>query len=220
PSGRASGNVDGAPSVVSFAATPDRGPSVLAWSVAGATSVAITGAPGPFTAPTGTKDVSPVVATQYTLTATTASGPRTGSVTVQSCVPSVTIRRSASSVRPGQALTIGIEARNPEGCAEAELYTGVLLPDGATALFFSAPGVIGGSSSLATPNRFLPITSLAAGATFNAANLFSITLPPAGIVPGTYQLFGAFVRVSALGDNRIDAGDLLILDLQPLTVLP
>lgn len=219
PSGRASGNVGGAPSFVSFAATPDRGPSVLAWSVAGATSVAITGAPGPFTAPTGTKD-GPVVATQYTLTATTASGPRTGSVTVQSCVPSVTISRSASSVRPGQALTIGIEARNPEGCAEAELYTGVLLPDGATALFFSAPGVIGASSSLATPNRFLPITSLAAGATFNVANLFSITLPPAGIVPGTYQLFGAFVRVGALDDNRIDAGDLLILDLQPLTLLP
>ena len=131
PSGRASGNTGGPPAFASFSATPDRGPSVLAWSVARATAIDLPDAPGPFLAPTGTVDVDPAATTTYALTATTPGGPVAATATVTRCRPTVAISRSASVVRPGQALTVGIQADNPGGCTAADLYAGVLLPGGA-----------------------------------------------------------------------------------------
>jgi predicted outer membrane repeat protein len=220
PSGRTSGNVDGIPSFVSFAAIPDRAPSVLAWSVARATSVTITGATGPFEAPTGTKDVSPTGNTQYLLSASTPSGSRSGSATVQSCAPTLTLTRNMTQLRPGQALTVSLDASNPAGCPAAEVYAGIVLPDNVTALFFSGPGVIGATTSLSTPNRFVILATLAPGATVSQPALLQFTLPPTGVPPGTYQLFAAVARTGAFTDNRIDAGDVLAVSVLPVTILP
>ena len=220
PGGRASGNVGSAPSFVSFAATPDRGPSVLAWSVARASSVSITNAAGPLAIPTASKDVSPAVATTYALTASTPSGTLSGTATVQSCGPTVRITRSASQVRAGQTLVVGLEAQNPAGCAAADLYAGFLAPDGSSVVFFSAPGVVAATAALATPNRFVPMLALAPGASLSEPALFQLTVTPGGVVPGTYQFFGALVRPGVFQDNRIDPGDLLVLDLQPVVISP
>ena len=73
-SGLASGNTSDVPRFVHFLAAPAAGAaSTLAWSVARATSVTISGFPSS-AAKTGTLDVTPSATTTYSLTASTASG--------------------------------------------------------------------------------------------------------------------------------------------------
>jgi hypothetical protein len=38
--------------------------------------------------------------------------------------------------------------------------------------------------------------------------------------PGTYTLFAALVRPGALQDNRIDPGDVVVLDVRPIAFSP
>jgi len=77
--------VSGAP-MVSFSATPGTvsagGQSSLSWTVSGATSVVIDHGVGGVAAGGGTKNVSPVATTTYTLTATGPGGTRTAKATV------------------------------------------------------------------------------------------------------------------------------------------
>ncbi len=83
--GRASGNNSNVPQFAHFLAVPGAGTSsTLVWSVARATSVTIAGLPASNQA-TGSVDVTPSVSTNYSLTASTPSGPvgpLTASVTV------------------------------------------------------------------------------------------------------------------------------------------
>lgn len=121
---------------------------------------------------------------------------------------------------PGATLVLGLDAQNPAGSPAADLYVGVVLPDGVTVVVLGASGALGAVGSLAAPATLLPTTSLGpAGAIATPAFFtfaFPFTFPTPGVAAGTYQLFAALVRAGALADNRIDPGDVLALDVQPL----
>jgi hypothetical protein len=134
--------------------------------------------------------------------------------------PLAQVTLSALQVRAGQLLTVGLSAQNPGLNPAADLYVGVVLPDGRTALFFAAPGTLGGAASLAAPATFRPMQPLPPGTSLSLPTFFQFTLPPVGVAPGTYQVFAALIRQGALADNRIDPGDLLALDVKPLIVAP
>ena len=73
-SDQTSGNTTNAPNVAMLLAVPSSdGPSTLAWSVAGATSVTISGV-GTIAAATDTRDLAPGVTTNYSLTASSPGG--------------------------------------------------------------------------------------------------------------------------------------------------
>lgn len=139
---------------------------------------------------------------------------------VLSSPPSVRVARSASQVGAGQLLTVGVEALNPADQSSKDLYVGVILPDGQTAVFFSALGAVAGTASLREPSRFLPMQSVAPGTTLSLPALLQFTLPTTGVLPGTYYFFAALVRRGTFLDRTIDLGDVLALDVQAVTVLP
>jgi hypothetical protein len=124
-----------------------------------------------------------------------------------------------TQVRAGDVLAVTLRAQNETGNAELDLYAGVLLADGQTLLFFTQPGVIGGQAALTNPAAFVPLLSLTGGAGMAPLELFRITVPPS-VPPGAYYFFAALVRRGALADNRIDPGDVVVLDARPVTVVP
>jgi hypothetical protein len=81
---RSDGNNSDPPVFASFTATPALSPSVLAWTVARATTVSISGV-GQVSAPTGSQDVSPPCTTSYVLTADTLNGSLTATVHQRRC---------------------------------------------------------------------------------------------------------------------------------------
>lgn len=119
--------------------------------------------------------------------------------------------------RPGETIAMGLTVAVPPGNPVADLFVGAILPGGEQALFFSGTGQLAGPVSVLSPAQFTPFAAAAPG--FSLVNLafFQVTFPAAGVAPGTYQLFAALVRQGALADNRIDATDVLSLDLKPIT---
>ena len=73
--------------------------------------------------------------------------------------PSTSIALNAARLRPGQQLAIGISAQNPSGNAPADLFVGMLLPDGRTLVLFSASGtpILGSLSAL---NALVPTQTI------------------------------------------------------------
>ena len=134
--------------------------------------------------------------------------------------PTVRVTTSTSQVRAGQTAAAGIEVQNPAGNPAADLYVGILLPDGQTAVFLSGPGAIGGVGNLAAPALFPRTQPAPPGFTLSVPVFFQFTFPPAGIPVGTYQVFVALARSGAFQDNRIDPGDILALDTKPLAYAP
>lgn len=121
PSGRASGNNANVPRFAHFLASPGAGTSfTLAWSVARATSVTISGV-GTFNTATGTADVSPSASTGYSLTATatSANGGNYGAVTT-----GVTV------VYPPVVAPPGVVDGDFDGDRRAEIF--VFRPSGGT----------------------------------------------------------------------------------------
>lgn len=133
--------------------------------------------------------------------------------------PTARVTLNGSEFRAGQTLMAGLEAQNPAGNATMDLYVGVLLPDGETAVFFSG-GRIGAPLSLRSPASFPSLLTLATGAMANSPSFFQFTFPATGVAPGAYRFFAAVVPQGALADNRIDASDILGLDVQVLTFSP
>lgn len=98
-------------------------------------------------------------------------------------LPTARVTLNATQFRTGQTLTIGIDVQNPAGAPPADLYIGALFPDSTSAVFFTAPGVVGGSVSLTVPASFARMQS---SAPLSQASFFQFTFPPSGIPPGTY----------------------------------
>ncbi len=134
--------------------------------------------------------------------------------------PGVRITLSGSHFRPAQTLTIGLQAENPPRSEEADLYVGAILPDGQSVVCVSNSGTVAGPLSLGTPSLCPRIQAAPLDFSLNTPSFFQFTFPPAGVPPGTYQVFAALVRQGALEDNRIDPGDILALDLKVLVFSP
>ena len=63
--------------------------------------------------------------------------------------PGVSLTLDRRVFRRGDRVTIGLDARNPIGGAVGELYVGIILPDGRSAVFVRPSGLLSGSISLA-----------------------------------------------------------------------
>lgn len=134
--------------------------------------------------------------------------------------PTVQVTLNGSEFRAGQTLTIGVDARNPSGNAAADLYLGAVLPDGQTLVFLSDRGTVAGTGSLSAPATFARALAAGPGPAFTASTFFQFTFPSSGLLPGTYRFFAVLARQGAFADNRIDPGDLLVLDAKAFTFTP
>jgi Zn-dependent metalloprotease len=132
----------------------------------------------------------------------------------------VEVTLNASQFRGGQPLTMGVSATNPPTNPPAELYVGVLLPDGVNIVFFSAPGVPGPVAPLTAPATFTPLQVLGPDTGVDLPAFLQFTLPPTGIPPGSYVAFAALVRQGGFLDNAVTADDILAIDAKLLTILP
>jgi hypothetical protein len=134
---------------------------------------------------------------------------------------SVQVTLNPSHLQIGQFGILSVQARNPTGNPPADLYVGVLTPDLTTVLFLTRVGAALELSAAAVtaPAQFRTLDPLAAGSTIDFPTLVQLN-PPAGAPLGTYRVFGALVRQGALADNRIDPGDVLAVDVEPVTVSP
>src|SRR5262249_46291843 len=113
----------------------------------------------------------------------------------------------------GDTLRVGIGARNPGPAFPADVYVGVLLPGGSTAVFLTgtspltAVTVPVSADPRAFPRLFTGV-SVPAGLSAPMGQLFAHTF--AGTeTPGTYTLFAALVVPGAFADGRIDPGDVI-----------
>ncbi len=131
--------------------------------------------------------------------------------------PTVQAIVNGSWFRAGQDLRLGLTVRNPVGNPTAYLYAGVVLPDGVTAVFFSAPGAVGPPVSLSALPPLTPMQEVAQGSSFTVTSMAEVTLPATDVPSGTYQFFAAL-----LADRLAPGGkpDILALDVRPFTYAP
>src|SRR5262249_57380544 len=96
-------------------------------------------------------------------------------------------------------------ATNAPDHPPADVYTGVILPDGATLVYFSAPGVVGGSVPIAEAYAMQPMQTLAPGASVSVPAVMDFSIPAGGIAPGTYQFFAVLIPHGALVGGAMPA---------------
>lgn len=123
---------------------------------------------------------------------------------------------------PRDTLRLALGARNLGPDFRAAFYFGVLLPDGVTLFFFSQLSPLAGV-----------MTRIDAGPQTFRALVANILIPQGLDVmvddvivcklskepEGNYRFFGFFTPAGAFSDDRIDAGDILAIDIQSLTIL-
>lgn len=144
----------------------------------------------------------------------------TGGQIWRTSLPCAEVTLSASQFRPGQRITIGLNVRNPTLAPAAELYVGVLLPDGRTLVFLSDRGTLAGTASLTAPATFPRTLVALPGLGLAAGMFFEFTFPAAGVPAGNYQVFAVLTREGALLDNRIDPDDIVALHIKPFRFSP
>jgi len=128
---------------------------------------------------------------------------------------------------PGEQLRLSVSATNgPGGVGAADIYTGLILPDGVT-IATVGPSGAARLGTIAQPAAFLPVaTAVPLGAAFSASvdPLFNYVWN-GGEPLGAYQIFMVAVRAGGFADNRIDGGDILAVQFgglqlrQPATLL-
>jgi murein DD-endopeptidase MepM/ murein hydrolase activator NlpD len=122
---------------------------------------------------------------------------------------SITLNKT--EFRAGDTLIVGFQITNSSDSPPANLYVGVVMPDGETALFL-VPGGATAPVSLFDPANFRSLQAAPAGFTLNAAAFSQFTWPADGLPIGTYQVF---VALTEAGN-----GSVLALDVKPFTYSP
>ena len=126
------------------------------------------------------------------------------------------------SYHTGDQLEVLLTAVNPAAKPARELYVGVLLPDGQTLVYFTAPNVVGGVASLTSLSALRPLTLMAPGEVlvFSASNPVVFLETPPGLPGGVYQWFAALVVPGGLADNSVDPGDVDAGALVDINIVP
>lgn len=129
---------------------------------------------------------------------------------------STRITCSATTLRPGQPLSIGLDLRAPEGSA-SDLYVGIMLPDGRTALFSPERRPLP-PRRVVRLRRSLRTEEVSPGLVLQTPSFFGMTLP-AVITPGTYHVVALLARARPGGPARVKASDVLAVSLAAFTVV-
>jgi hypothetical protein len=124
----------------------------------------------------------------------------------------------------GDGLHVGLSAKNAVAAFNADLYFGLLSPDGATICFIAGLSPLAGQclSLTANPATFPPLAvsiPVPSGLDATIPDLMAYTFG-GGEPPGNYSVFVFLTRPGALGDGVIDPGDIIGLDIQSFTFQP
>lgn len=132
--------------------------------------------------------------------------------------PTAEVLLSGNQFHGGEPFSAGFTVQNPPDGAAAEVHFGILLPDGQTIFRITATGaLVGPVPGLAD---MVPLEAAPPGFSHSTHSLFSVTIPTAGIPLGRYLFFSALVSQGTLLDNQLNPGDIVALDVKPLTYTP
>lgn len=132
--------------------------------------------------------------------------------------PGVSLALDRSLFRPGDRVTIGLDARNPTGGAAADLFVGIILPDGRSAVFVGPSGLLSDLISLADASAYPRAAMAPPGFALSESTFIELPLP-AGVPRGTYKVFATLVRSRALRGPSIPPADLLASDMRDVVVV-
>jgi hypothetical protein len=130
----------------------------------------------------------------------------------------VGVRLNGRRFRVGDTVKIGFNVLNMSG-GPADLYLGVLLPGGHSAVFLVSPGIFTEPVSLATPARFFSRLT-APGMVLATSSFLEFRFASAGLPAGEYVVFAVLTRRASLHDNQIELEDILVADTQTFTFSP
>lgn len=153
------------------------------------------------------------------LIAAVFASPRPQRVAAQTGPLTLGITVNDTAIVPGESLVAGITVSNPAGGPAADIYFGLLLPDGVTAVS-TGPGVGVQFGRLDNLRSLVPVArgiNLGAAFTYQDPAFFAYTFT--GIEPaGPYRFFFAAFTAGALNDGVIGGGELLALATKDFTV--
>lgn len=136
-----------------------------------------------------------------------------------SLAPSVVVTVNGTTFRPGQTLEIGLVAQNPATGPRADVYVAVLMADGRTLVFFTDSATLNATAQIDQAERFARLRAAPPGFVLMDPRFLRFTFAEKQVPAGTYRIFAALIRESALSDNGIDPGDVVALDARTITVL-
>jgi hypothetical protein len=134
--------------------------------------------------------------------------------------PILTLTLNQSRFMAGETVRVALHIQQPGPTFTGDFYFGAILPDGQTALFISNEGWV--QARLDNPRAF---RSLAKQAVLSEG--MDLTFDPflvytfhGGEASGIYSLFAVVTPPDAFSDDRVDAGDLLALEVKPFRFSP
>jgi hypothetical protein len=120
----------------------------------------------------------------------------------------------------GETVRVALRVQQPGPTVTGDFYFGAILPDGQTAVFISNEGEI--QARLDNPRAFRPLAKnavLSQGLDLSFDPFFAYTFQGAE-ASGIYSFFALFTPPEAFSDGRVDAGDLLALELKSFRFSP
>jgi hypothetical protein len=144
--------------------------------------------------------------------------------TAASPTPALTLSVNQPVLRSGDTLHVGLTAQNPTPAFAADVYFGILLPDGVTACFISSLSPLMGqclpiSGSPATFPRLAANVQIPQGLDVTLSDLMVFTFA-GGEPPGAYSVFAALTPAGAFADGSAAPGDIITINVQAFNFLP
>ncbi len=128
------------------------------------------------------------------------------------------IRLDRVRFRPGERVTIGLDAPNPAAGTTAELYVGIVLPDGGSAVFVGPAG-LGDPISLADARAYSRAAVAAPGFALSTPVFAELPLP-VGAPQGTYRVFAFMLKPRVPRGPSIAPEDFLASGVRDVVVSP
>ncbi len=133
--------------------------------------------------------------------------------------PAVQVLLRRTRFRPGDRLAVGLNVRNPQAGAAADLFVGIVLPDGQSAAFVGPSGLLSDAISLADAAAYPRALDAPPGFALSAETFLDFTVPST-VPPGTYQVFAALVKRRSPRPARFPPEDFLASDIQSIVLGP